>query len=124
MGAETVGGSDRLTLRLPCSIGEYSIPKGARVVINLWSVHHDEKEWDKPEEFNPGGLGAPRPPWGTGDSGVGAAGEAEPGGGLMVGGLILLPLDWGIRTVSALAAHRRDTHVMNSGRSQAEGTDP
>uniref|UniRef100_A0A8C6JJV4 Steroid 17-alpha-hydroxylase/17,20 lyase n=1 Tax=Melopsittacus undulatus TaxID=13146 RepID=A0A8C6JJV4_MELUD len=36
------------------SIGEYSIPKGARVVINLWSVHHDEKEWDKPEEFNPG----------------------------------------------------------------------
>lgn len=38
------------------SIGEYSIPKGARVVINLWSVHHDEKEWDKPEEFNPGEL--------------------------------------------------------------------
>ncbi|XP_075279757.1 steroid 17-alpha-hydroxylase/17,20 lyase isoform X2 [Opisthocomus hoazin] len=36
------------------SIGEYSIPKGARVVINLWSVHHDEEEWDKPEEFNPG----------------------------------------------------------------------
>ncbi|TRZ25549.1 hypothetical protein HGM15179_001608 [Zosterops borbonicus] len=36
------------------SIGEYSIPKGARVIINLWSVHHDEKEWDKPEEFNPG----------------------------------------------------------------------
>ncbi|XP_071604500.1 steroid 17-alpha-hydroxylase/17,20 lyase isoform X3 [Heliangelus exortis] len=35
------------------SIGEYSIPKGARVIINLWSVHHDEKEWDKPEEFNP-----------------------------------------------------------------------
>ncbi|XP_064320122.1 steroid 17-alpha-hydroxylase/17,20 lyase isoform X2 [Phalacrocorax carbo] len=36
------------------SIGEYSIPKGARVIINLWSMHHDEKEWDKPEEFNPG----------------------------------------------------------------------
>ncbi|XP_054839888.1 steroid 17-alpha-hydroxylase/17,20 lyase [Eublepharis macularius] len=36
------------------SIGEYDIPKGARVVINLWSLHHDEKEWDKPEEFNPG----------------------------------------------------------------------
>lgn len=50
------GGSIHLTLCLPCSIGEYSIPKGARVVINLWSVHHDEKEWDKPEEFNPGEL--------------------------------------------------------------------
>uniref|UniRef100_A0ACB8F9U1 Uncharacterized protein n=1 Tax=Sphaerodactylus townsendi TaxID=933632 RepID=A0ACB8F9U1_9SAUR len=35
-------------------IGEYDIPKGARVVINLWSLHHDEKEWDKPGEFNPG----------------------------------------------------------------------
>uniref|UniRef100_A0A8D0H1T8 Steroid 17-alpha-hydroxylase/17,20 lyase n=1 Tax=Sphenodon punctatus TaxID=8508 RepID=A0A8D0H1T8_SPHPU len=36
------------------SIGEYTIPKGARVIINLWSIHHDEKEWDKPAEFNPG----------------------------------------------------------------------
>ncbi|XP_053161500.1 steroid 17-alpha-hydroxylase/17,20 lyase isoform X2 [Hemicordylus capensis] len=36
------------------SIGEYDIPKGARIVINLWSIHHDEKEWDKPGEFNPG----------------------------------------------------------------------
>ncbi|XP_062988651.1 steroid 17-alpha-hydroxylase/17,20 lyase isoform X2 [Elgaria multicarinata webbii] len=36
------------------SIGEYDIPKGAQVVINLWSIHHDEKEWDKPQEFNPG----------------------------------------------------------------------
>uniref|UniRef100_A0A8C8VEN0 Steroid 17-alpha-hydroxylase/17,20 lyase n=1 Tax=Pelusios castaneus TaxID=367368 RepID=A0A8C8VEN0_9SAUR len=36
------------------SIGEYAIPKGARVVINLWSIHHDEKEWEKPGEFNPG----------------------------------------------------------------------
>ncbi|XP_060130692.1 steroid 17-alpha-hydroxylase/17,20 lyase [Zootoca vivipara] len=36
------------------SIGKYDIPKGAHVMINLWSIHHDEKEWDKPEEFNPG----------------------------------------------------------------------
>uniref|UniRef100_A0A6J0TDU2 Steroid 17-alpha-hydroxylase/17,20 lyase n=1 Tax=Pogona vitticeps TaxID=103695 RepID=A0A6J0TDU2_9SAUR len=35
------------------SIGEYDIPKGTHVVINLWSIHHDEKEWDKPAEFNP-----------------------------------------------------------------------
>ncbi|EMP37605.1 Steroid 17-alpha-hydroxylase/17,20 lyase [Chelonia mydas] len=36
------------------SIGEYTIRKGAQVLVNLWSLHHDEKEWDKPEEFNPG----------------------------------------------------------------------
>ncbi|XP_061492119.1 steroid 17-alpha-hydroxylase/17,20 lyase isoform X2 [Rhineura floridana] len=36
------------------SIGEYDIPKGAHIVINLWSIHHDEKEWEKPGEFNPG----------------------------------------------------------------------
>ncbi|XP_075468620.1 steroid 17-alpha-hydroxylase/17,20 lyase [Ascaphus truei] len=35
------------------SIGEYTIPKEARVVINLWSLHHDEKEWADPEVFNP-----------------------------------------------------------------------
>ncbi|KAJ7325151.1 hypothetical protein JRQ81_018171 [Phrynocephalus forsythii] len=35
------------------SIGEYDIPKGTHVVINLWSIHHDEKEWDKPTEFIP-----------------------------------------------------------------------
>nr|XP_060622793.1 steroid 17-alpha-hydroxylase/17,20 lyase [Anolis sagrei ordinatus] len=35
------------------TIGEYDIPKGAQVVINLWSIHHDEKEWEKHHEFNP-----------------------------------------------------------------------
>ncbi|CAI9620298.1 unnamed protein product [Staurois parvus] len=35
------------------SIGEYTIPKEARVVINLWSLHHDEKEWINPHLFNP-----------------------------------------------------------------------
>ncbi|KAJ8402739.1 hypothetical protein AAFF_G00364110 [Aldrovandia affinis] len=49
------------------SIGEYTIEKGARVIINLWSLHHDEKEWKNPEIFDPGrfldeegsSLGAP-----------------------------------------------------------------
>ncbi|KAM4637094.1 steroid 17-alpha-hydroxylase/17,20 lyase [Discoglossus pictus] len=35
------------------SIGEYTIPKEARVVINLWSLHHDEKEWENHEVFIP-----------------------------------------------------------------------
>ncbi|MBN3297192.1 CP17A lyase, partial [Amia calva] len=36
------------------SIGDYTIPKGSRVIINLWSIHHDEKEWKNPELFDPG----------------------------------------------------------------------
>ncbi|XP_066534829.1 steroid 17-alpha-hydroxylase/17,20 lyase [Hoplias malabaricus] len=35
------------------SIGEYNIQKGTRVIINLWSIHHDEKEWKNPDLFIP-----------------------------------------------------------------------
>ncbi|XP_058506727.1 steroid 17-alpha-hydroxylase/17,20 lyase [Solea solea] len=36
------------------SIGDFTVRKGSRVIINLWSLHHDEKEWDNPELFDPG----------------------------------------------------------------------
>lgn len=36
------------------SIGEYTIPKGTRVIINLWSLHFNEKEWVSPHLFDPG----------------------------------------------------------------------
>lgn len=36
------------------SVGEYTVQKGTRVIINLWSLHHDEKEWKNPELFDPG----------------------------------------------------------------------
>ncbi|XP_076830022.1 steroid 17-alpha-hydroxylase/17,20 lyase [Brachyhypopomus gauderio] len=36
------------------SIGDYTVEKGTRVIINLWSLHHDEKEWNNPELFDPG----------------------------------------------------------------------
>ncbi|XP_020823249.1 steroid 17-alpha-hydroxylase/17,20 lyase [Phascolarctos cinereus] len=35
------------------SIGEYTIPKGTRIYINLWSIHYDPTEWDEPEQFKP-----------------------------------------------------------------------
>ncbi|XP_062850878.1 steroid 17-alpha-hydroxylase/17,20 lyase [Trichomycterus rosablanca] len=35
------------------SIGEYAVQKGTRVIVNLWSLHHDEKEWKNPELFDP-----------------------------------------------------------------------
>ncbi|MGH0135546.1 UNVERIFIED_CONTAM: hypothetical protein FKN15_066154 [Acipenser sinensis] len=36
------------------SIGAFTIPKGTQVIINLWSLHHDEKEWKNPDIFDPG----------------------------------------------------------------------
>ncbi|XP_041065261.1 steroid 17-alpha-hydroxylase/17,20 lyase [Carcharodon carcharias] len=36
------------------SIGEYTIPKETRVIINLWAIHHDEEEWKNPDAFDPG----------------------------------------------------------------------
>ncbi|KAI0205339.1 cytochrome P450 oxidoreductase [Astrocystis sublimbata] len=34
-------------------IGHYLIPKGSTVVLNIWGMHHDEKRWERPEEFRP-----------------------------------------------------------------------
>ncbi|XP_048194300.1 steroid 17-alpha-hydroxylase/17,20 lyase [Perognathus longimembris pacificus] len=36
-----------------CSIGEFKIPKGTQVIINLWALHHNEKEWHQPDKFMP-----------------------------------------------------------------------
>ncbi|XP_048407378.1 steroid 17-alpha-hydroxylase/17,20 lyase isoform X1 [Stegostoma tigrinum] len=36
------------------SIGEYTVPKGTRVIINLWAIHHNEQEWENPHAFDPG----------------------------------------------------------------------
>ncbi|KAK2848605.1 hypothetical protein Q5P01_008439 [Channa striata] len=35
------------------SLGDFTVRKGTRVIINLWSLHHDEKEWKNPEVFEP-----------------------------------------------------------------------
>ncbi|XP_076982001.1 steroid 17-alpha-hydroxylase/17,20 lyase [Tamandua tetradactyla] len=35
------------------SIGEFAIDKGTRVIINLWALHHNEKEWLQPDQFMP-----------------------------------------------------------------------
>uniref|UniRef100_A0A7N5JG51 Steroid 17-alpha-hydroxylase/17,20 lyase n=1 Tax=Ailuropoda melanoleuca TaxID=9646 RepID=A0A7N5JG51_AILME len=35
------------------SIGEFAIDKGTSVIINLWALHHNEKEWHRPDQFMP-----------------------------------------------------------------------
>jgi cytochrome P450 len=34
-------------------VGGYDIPKGARVLINVWTIGRDPELWDAPEEFSP-----------------------------------------------------------------------
>ncbi|KAJ4709720.1 putative Cytochrome P450 [Melia azedarach] len=36
-----------------CTVGGYTIPKGARVFINVWAIHRDPSVWENPLEFNP-----------------------------------------------------------------------
>uniref|UniRef100_H2RB49 Steroid 17-alpha-hydroxylase/17,20 lyase n=1 Tax=Pan troglodytes TaxID=9598 RepID=H2RB49_PANTR len=35
------------------SIGEFAVDKGTQVIINLWALHHNEKEWHQPDQFMP-----------------------------------------------------------------------
>jgi cytochrome P450 len=34
-------------------ISDFRIPKGTSVVCNLWALHHDDKIWNNPFEFQP-----------------------------------------------------------------------
>ncbi|RXN08410.1 steroid 17-alpha-hydroxylase 17,20 lyase-like protein [Labeo rohita] len=35
------------------SLGGHSVPKGTRVLVNMWAIHHDPKYWDEPDQFRP-----------------------------------------------------------------------
>ncbi|KAM9425628.1 cytochrome P450 17A2 [Pholidichthys leucotaenia] len=35
------------------SIGGHAVSQGTRVLVNMWSIHHDPKNWNKPDLFNP-----------------------------------------------------------------------
>lgn len=36
-----------------CNVGGYTIPKGAKVFLNVWAMHRDPQFWDNPTEFQP-----------------------------------------------------------------------
>jgi cytochrome P450 len=33
--------------------GRYTVPKGARVVVNVWAIGHDGEAWPEPDRFMP-----------------------------------------------------------------------
>lgn len=43
-----------MSVSVPCSIGGHPVRQGTRVLVNMWSIHHDPQHWDKPDLFNPG----------------------------------------------------------------------
>ncbi|KAM3341931.1 cytochrome CYP82D47 [Capsicum galapagoense] len=36
-----------------CVVSGYHIPKGTRLLVNVWKLHHDPKVWPNPHEFKP-----------------------------------------------------------------------
>ncbi|KAJ9567150.1 hypothetical protein OSB04_003116 [Centaurea solstitialis] len=36
-----------------CIIGGYTVPKGTRLLVNVWKIHHDPEIWSDPFEFQP-----------------------------------------------------------------------
>ena len=37
----------------PSDLGEYHIPTGSRVLINVWAIHRDASAWENPSDFRP-----------------------------------------------------------------------
>ncbi|XP_076931534.1 cytochrome P450 CYP82D47-like [Bidens hawaiensis] len=36
-----------------CIVGGYTVPKGTRLLLNAWKIHHDPQIWTNPFEFRP-----------------------------------------------------------------------
>ncbi|KAF7153552.1 hypothetical protein RHSIM_Rhsim01G0222700 [Rhododendron simsii] len=36
-----------------CHVAGYFVPKGTRLIVNLWKLHHDSRVWTDPHEFRP-----------------------------------------------------------------------
>ncbi|XP_030545397.1 cytochrome P450 CYP82D47-like [Rhodamnia argentea] len=36
-----------------CTVGEYHVPKGTRLILNIWKIQTDPREWPDPLEFRP-----------------------------------------------------------------------
>ncbi|KAF3673614.1 Cytochrome 82A3 [Capsicum annuum] len=36
-----------------CVVSDYDIPKGTRLLVNIWKIHNDPDIWPNPQEFKP-----------------------------------------------------------------------
>ncbi|KAJ0803444.1 putative cytochrome P450 [Helianthus annuus] len=36
-----------------CIVGGHTVPKGTRLFVNIWKIHHDPQIWTDPFEFRP-----------------------------------------------------------------------
>ncbi|KAK1422229.1 hypothetical protein QVD17_25196 [Tagetes erecta] len=36
-----------------CIVSGYNVPKGTRLLVNLWKIQRDPSIWSNPEEFKP-----------------------------------------------------------------------
>ncbi|KAJ0504770.1 putative cytochrome P450 [Helianthus annuus] len=36
-----------------CNVGGYTVPKGTRLFVDIWKIHHDPQIWTDPFEFRP-----------------------------------------------------------------------
>ncbi|KAJ4982191.1 hypothetical protein NE237_033028 [Protea cynaroides] len=36
-----------------CTIGDFKIPRGTMLLVNMWAIQNDSKLWEEPTKFNP-----------------------------------------------------------------------
>ncbi|GKD46049.1 cytochrome P450 [Tanacetum coccineum] len=40
-----------------CNIGGYHVPKGTRLIMNVWKLHRDPQVWSDPDDFRQDSTG-------------------------------------------------------------------
>ena len=41
------------TARMPVQLGRYTVPANTSIILNIYAVHHNERDWPSPFKFDP-----------------------------------------------------------------------